>query len=744
MEAATQERIAFYLTGEKPAGGLEAVEGGGLRPALFAGYEDLTRLRYDFPLVLLDPVAGGAEKADAEVAFAEPISAITDAALADLRGHDRIRIGRHALRLERELRRLVSDGAGKAPVRFSTCWERAAANLASDPALTAGEVDTLTDSLTRLRSVIRCDGEIVDCDAALPTRLLRHAFRAMQAQKAARFRHRVERLARRLSDVLQADFERSPQGRTPERLQASLGAGFGGAFDCEAMAQLLARARPAADMSPSRRVRIEGLLEIFRRQRFFPAPGSADAAPPYSFVFENCAAALLAWRQRMPELVTLARAIAVAELEVEGQYSEARHDALFERFGAHGLDARELAGFPDYLVCLRAARVDPLDHLELMEALASGLPIKVLIEVDDLLGPSRPDGMLNAGTWARMVASMAIGLNQVFVLQSSASHLFRCAPALRRGLAYRGAALFSVYSGASGEASGVPAYLMAAAAMDSRAFPAFTYDHSAGSDWAARFDLAANAQVELDWPTRRFAFEDHEHQRVEEELAFTLADFAAADRRYAHHLARVPAAPSAADLVPVDEALRREENGASAAVAAWPEKLPCLRVVDAAHRLHTVVVDQALLRETARCRELWHSLQELGGVHNSHAAKLLARERKAWEERLPAPPPAATPAAQLAQAPEEAPGAAPVPAPDKAYIETPRCSSCNECIQLNPKMFAYNADKQAYIADVNAGTFAQLVEAAESCQVSIIHPGKPRDPNEPGLPELIQRAQAFL
>jgi hypothetical protein len=36
------------------------------------------------------------------------------------------------------------------------------------------------------------------------------------------------------------------------------------------------------------------------------------------------------------------------------------------------------------------------------------------------------------------------------------------------------------------------------------------------------------------------------------------------------------------------------------------------------------------------------------------------------------------------------------------------------------------------------------VEAAESCQVAIIHPGKPRNPNEPGLAELMARAQAFL
>jgi hypothetical protein len=36
-----------------------------------------------------------------------------------------------------------------------------------------------------------------------------------------------------------------------------------------------------------------------------------------------------------------------------------------------------------------------------------------------------------------------------------------------------------------------------------------------------------------------------------------------------------------------------------------------------------------------------------------------------------------------------------------------------------------------------------MVEAAESCQLSIIHPGKPWDANEPGLEALIERAAPF-
>jgi ferredoxin len=81
---------------------------------------------------------------------------------------------------------------------------------------------------------------------------------------------------------------------------------------------------------------------------------------------------------------------------------------------------------------------------------------------------------------------------------------------------------------------------------------------------------------------------------------------------------------------------------------------------------------------------------------------------------------------------------------DDPYIETPRCSSCNECIKINDRMFKYDRNKQAYIADIEAGTYAQLVQASESCQVAVIHPGKPRNPNETGLEELRKRAEPFV
>lgn len=79
----------------------------------------------------------------------------------------------------------------------------------------------------------------------------------------------------------------------------------------------------------------------------------------------------------------------------------------------------------------------------------------------------------------------------------------------------------------------------------------------------------------------------------------------------------------------------------------------------------------------------------------------------------------------------------------EAYIESARCTTCNECTNLNGKMFVYNDLKQAVIADASAGTFQQLVKAAEACPVEIIHPGTPLNPKEKDLDKWVQRAEAF-
>jgi ferredoxin len=71
------------------------------------------------------------------------------------------------------------------------------------------------------------------------------------------------------------------------------------------------------------------------------------------------------------------------------------------------------------------------------------------------------------------------------------------------------------------------------------------------------------------------------------------------------------------------------------------------------------------------------------------------------------------------------------------------CTTCNDCTNLNPRLFRYNENKQATIADATAGTFEDLVRAAEKCPARCIHPGKPRADDPTGTDELIARAAPF-
>jgi pyruvate-ferredoxin/flavodoxin oxidoreductase len=114
----------------------------------------------------------------------------------------------------------------------------------------------------------------------------------------------------------------------------------------------------------------------------------------------------------------------------------------------------------------------------------------------------------------------------------------------------------------------------------------------------------------------------------------------------------------------------------------------------------------------------------------------------------PAPAAAAAPAAVVEPAPAEVAVAEAEEEEEEGlvlepYIDTALCTSCDECININKKMFAYDENKQAYIKDAKAGTFREIVQAAEKCTARIIHPGTPLNPKEKNLEKWLKRAEPF-
>ena len=420
-------------------------------------------------------------------------------------------------------------------------------------------------------------------------------------------------------------------------------------------------------------------------------------------------------------MVEFVKAMSIAELEADGRYVSSQHDAFFESFDEDSLSRDDLARFPDYLVC-----VDGDESGAAIELLSSGLPVKVLVETEELLAPEHFGVRLRS----TQLASAVVGLIDVFAFQATSSSLYQLRERLLAGLRYMGPTLVSIFSGPATPSSDLPPYLLSAAALEGRAFPAFTYDPQAGPDLASRFSVDENPQPELDWPFAPLEYADASLQRVVEQVPFTLVDFAACDRRYARHFARIPREHWSDETVPVDRWLALDPAEAET-------RVPHVLVVDDNDRLQRLIVDARLMHAARRCRELWHGLQDLGLAHlHVEPAPVGEVPTEEVDESVAEPP-----EAPAAEPPEGA--VAEEPAPDDPWIETPRCSTCNECTGINDRMFAYNDNKQAYIKDPDAGTFRELVDAAESCQVAVIHPGKPRNPDEPGLEELIERAKEF-
>ncbi|MCU0990612.1 MAG: hypothetical protein MUE63_13745 [Xanthomonadales bacterium] len=618
-----------------------------LRPALFAAYHDLSRLRSDFPVVLTGKPGAGP--------WAVSLADVVDGLLRQVTqpGAADEEVRRHLLAVEGAVRRSVQSGQVPSQrASLALLWEAARRELAAGGAPVPERAPTVPG----------LDGELLACGRDTAARLVQRAWRESEGHKGRRLFQRVERLAQKLSDILQADHMRSPAARGPEQLANAVGGSDRAVFDFQAMAKLLQAGGRAEPLPARRRQRIQSAIDTLRSQRFATAEGLPAGANRLDFAFQDCAAALAAFRARLPDMRALVEAIGIAELEIENHYDEARHDRFFEQLTAERLGPGDFELFPSYLVCIE--ELDAGHRAAACELLESGLPFKIVAQSADILGDLTPiGGQLSFGKRGQHLARMALGLNDVFVLQAPNAFLYRLRDRVLQAVSVPQAALISVYAG--------PDYLASAAACEARAFPCFVYDPGAGkaadNGLAARFSLDGNPQREQDWPRYRLGYELNGHDRQDVDTAFTLVDFVAADPRFASCFASVTAPEEPGDaenrLVAVDEYLRLGARERSRA-------LPCVLLIDEQNRVRRAVVDEKLLLAQADART--------------------AAPAPATAPVATAAPAAAVPAPA---APPEA--AEPAPSSDDPWIETARCTTCNECTQLNDRMFGYNENKQA-------------------------------------------------
>jgi hypothetical protein len=232
MAAKFQEQLVFHMTGKR-GDGLAAVDVGALRPALLAPYRDLTRLRYDFPLVLAEPPTH-----DAPV---RSLSALVSQLLVDIapRGVEGERLRKHVLRLEQVLRAMLAGGAQGT---LGELWREGRDRLGH------GTDPVTADVLLQAASSLAVDGELADCDALLPVRLLRHEYAAAQRQKGRKFRALADDLMRRLSDIRRAAFAHSQAGQEPAALAAAIGGAHADVFDFAVMSKLVRRGAPKDEL----------------------------------------------------------------------------------------------------------------------------------------------------------------------------------------------------------------------------------------------------------------------------------------------------------------------------------------------------------------------------------------------------------------------------------------------------------------------------------------------------------------
>jgi pyruvate-ferredoxin/flavodoxin oxidoreductase len=342
-------------------------------------------------------------------------------------------------------------------------------------------------------------------------------------------------------------------------------------------------------------------------------------------------------------------------------------------------------------------------------------------------------------------------------------------------------------------------------ALESRAVPNIVFDPDSGSTFSECLNLEGNPSPEDLWSSRDLVYVDEDGEEQRMTLPLTIADWALGEERFREHFS-IPAGDDGLvpfhEYLQLDSGAREAATPFIHTVDAerhlgkicvsdelvelaeerlryWAQ-LKELAGVQVSEHMRDAVGDSLTRQLEQKMAALKAEYEEritqlttqypvliarkiaegLLKANGEETVAQLLEKAESWkgpafqapvgldfgggpavEAKAPEAPAAEAPAAEAPV--EEAAEEEEEVFSSEPWIESIRCTSCDECINLNNKMFGYNADGQAEIKDASAGTFRQLVEAAEKCAPSVIHPGDPLNPDEPGLEALIKRAEPF-
>lgn len=473
-------------------------------------------------------------------------------------------------------------------------------------------------------------------------------------------------------------------------------------------------------------------------------------------------------------------AIRMAEIELEEGYRQEKHAEFFKYFNWRHFTDDEYHLCPPVVSIGGDGAMYDIGFQNLSRLMMSGKPIKVLVL--DTQVYSNTGGQACTSGFTGQVSDMAqfgkafqgkeevrkeialIGMahRTTYVMQGSISNTSHLIESFVEGLNARRPALFNVYSPCMPEhgiADDVAEH-QSKLAVESRAYPLMRYNPAKGALPEECFNLDGNPDLEQDWPVYTLKYEDEQGEPGEMELPFTFADFAITEGRFRKQFRTVPRDAWNDNLIPLVEYLDLDADDREGT-------FPYIWAVNRKNRLIRVIPAAPLVLACEDRRNFWRMLKSIAGVRPAVDVEAIAEQARAdFAQSLAAQltqmlasgaaltGPVSESQTVIAAAPSTVAQALPAPAkppaapangdvPAAAWIESSLCTSCDECTRLNPRIFAYNENKQAYIKDPRGGPFKDIVRAAEKCTAGIIHPGLPQDPKEKDLEKLIKRAAKY-